>query len=125
MTKGTKAPFCQFCPFCPGLVTSKETPAVTVSSSYATDSGPQNQPHDGSAHQVSTTEDISGSSLLLLTVEQAAKRLGIGRTTCYALVSSGEIESVPVGRLRRIPAECLSDYVNRLREMSRTTLTAA
>jgi len=52
---------------------------------------------------------------LVLTIEQAAKRLGIGRTLMYALVTSGEIESVTIGRLRRIPVECLSEYVNRLR----------
>ncbi|GAA1617497.1 excisionase family DNA-binding protein [Kribbella alba] len=45
---------------------------------------------------------------LLLTVEAAAARLGIGRTFAYAIVKSGELESVPVGRLRRIPAECMS-----------------
>jgi excisionase family DNA binding protein len=56
---------------------------------------------------------------LLLTVEEAAKRLGIGRTTFYGLVMSGEIESVPLGRLRRIPAECLTEYVERLRANAR------
>jgi excisionase family DNA binding protein len=44
---------------------------------------------------------------LLLTVEEAAKRLRLGRTLVYRLISSGELESVTVGRLRRIPAECL------------------
>jgi excisionase family DNA binding protein len=57
----------------------------------------------------------SDATPLVLTIEQAAKRLGIGRTLMYALVSSGEIESVTIGRLRRIPVECLTEYVNRLR----------
>jgi excisionase family DNA binding protein len=52
---------------------------------------------------------------LLLTVEQAADRLGIGRTLAYALVSADEIESVHIGRLRRIPADALPAFVNRLR----------
>lgn len=73
---------------------------------------------------MSTTEDVSVAPLLL-TVEQAAKRLGVGRTTFYALVMSGEIESVPLGRLRRIPAECLDEYVERLRSRIRTDVTAA
>ncbi|OJF09780.1 helix-turn-helix domain-containing protein [Couchioplanes caeruleus] len=55
---------------------------------------------------------------LVLTIEQAAQRLGIGRTLMYALVSSGEIESVTIGRLRRIPAQCLTEYVDRLRQQS-------
>ena len=53
---------------------------------------------------------------LLLTVEQAAERLRLGRTTVYALISTGELESVTIGRLRRIPAEALPEYVSRLRQ---------
>jgi excisionase family DNA binding protein len=52
---------------------------------------------------------------LLLTVEEAARRLRLGRTLVYRLISSGELESVTVGRLRRVPAECLADYVAGLR----------
>ncbi len=62
---------------------------------------------------------------LVLTIEQAAKRLGIGRTLMYALVTSGEVESVTIGRLRRIPARCLTEYVNRLLEQDSTSSTAA
>ncbi|MFD7446672.1 helix-turn-helix domain-containing protein [Streptomyces sp. NPDC059909] len=57
-------------------------------------------------------------TLLLLTVEEAARRLGIGRTTCFALIASGELESVKVGSLRRIPSDALAAYVARLREVS-------
>lgn len=56
-----------------------------------------------------------GSAPALLTVEEAARRLRIGRTLCFRLVSSGELESVVIGRLRRIPPAALDDYVNRLR----------
>lgn len=52
---------------------------------------------------------------LLLRVEEAALRLGIGRTSMYRLVMSGEVESVQIGGLRRIPAPCLEEYVERLR----------
>jgi excisionase family DNA binding protein len=52
---------------------------------------------------------------LLLTVEEAARRLRLGRTLVYRLISSGELESVKVGRLRRVPAECLPEYVATLR----------
>jgi excisionase family DNA binding protein len=62
---------------------------------------------------------------LVLTIEQAAKRLGIGRTLMYALVTSGEIESVTIGRLRRIPAECITEYVNRLRQQGAILPAAA
>jgi excisionase family DNA binding protein len=52
---------------------------------------------------------------IVLTVEQAAERLGIGRTLMYSLVSSGAVESVTIGRLRRIPADALVTYVESLR----------
>jgi excisionase family DNA binding protein len=52
---------------------------------------------------------------IVLTVEQAAERLGIGRTLMYSLVSSGSVESVTIGRLRRIPADALVRYVESLR----------
>ena len=51
---------------------------------------------------------------LLLTVEEAADQLGIGRTLAFALVKDGEIESVRIGRLRRIPADALGRYLDRL-----------
>lgn len=51
---------------------------------------------------------------VLLTVEAAAERLSIGRTMMYALVKSGDVESVCIGRLRRIPATALDSYARRL-----------
>jgi excisionase family DNA binding protein len=53
--------------------------------------------------------------VLLLKVEEAAARLGIARTLMYRLVRTGEVESVLVGRLRRIPVACLEEYVEELR----------
>lgn len=55
------------------------------------------------------------SSRVLLTVEAAAGRLSIGRTTMYALIKTGAVESVLVGRLRRIPADALTHYLEQLR----------
>lgn len=51
---------------------------------------------------------------VLLTVEAAAEQLSFSRTRMYQLLKDGEIESVKVGRLRRIPAEALTVYVRRL-----------
>lgn len=50
----------------------------------------------------------------LLTVEQFAERVNMGRTTAYAKVAAGEVESVKIGKLRRIPAEEVDRYVDRL-----------
>ncbi|GAA3621330.1 hypothetical protein GCM10022267_04390 [Lentzea roselyniae] len=51
---------------------------------------------------------------IVLTVEQAAKRLNIGRTLMYELVTTGVVESVHIGRLRRVPLQALTNYVNKL-----------
>lgn len=48
---------------------------------------------------------------LLLTVEEAAEALSIGRSALYDLLRLGKIESIRVGRSRRIPRESLHRYV--------------
>ncbi|MBD3004333.1 excisionase family DNA-binding protein [Streptomyces sp. 5-10] len=65
----------------------------------------------------SATDD---PTLVLLTVEEAARRLRIGRTTCFALIRAGELESIPVGRLRRVPADAPAAYVARRRAEQRS-----
>ncbi|ABW14892.1 DNA binding domain, excisionase family [Parafrankia sp. EAN1pec] len=52
---------------------------------------------------------------LLLTPAEAAELLGVGRTTIYELMNSGDIPSVRIGRARRIPAADLVAFVDRLR----------
>lgn len=51
---------------------------------------------------------------LLLTVRQAAELLGVGRTTLYELMDSGELHSVHRGASRRVPLWAAYDYVDRL-----------
>jgi excisionase family DNA binding protein len=51
---------------------------------------------------------------LLVTPEEAARRLSVGRTTIYELMSSGELQSVNIGRCRRVPVSSLSSFVSRL-----------
>ena len=56
---------------------------------------------------------------LMLTVEEAARRLSVSRTTLYDLLQRGEIESVHIGSLRRVPVDCLEDFVTRCRREGR------
>lgn len=58
-------------------------------------------------------------TLVLLTVEEAARRLRVGRTTCYGLIRSGELESIDIGRLRRVPADAPAAYLARRRAARR------
>ncbi|EFL01398.1 conserved hypothetical protein [Streptomyces sp. SPB78] len=53
------------------------------------------------------------TTLVALTVAEAARRIGIGRTKLYEYVTSGEISSVKIGSLRRIPAEAVNDFLAR------------
>ena len=72
-----------------------------------------------------STSTAYDPTLVALTVEEAARRLSVGRTTMYALLASGEIPSVTVGRLRRIPAEALNDYVAARTRLTRSTVALA
>jgi excisionase family DNA binding protein len=53
---------------------------------------------------------------LLLTPQEAAAVLSIGRTKVYELMESGLLESVTIGRCRRVPAEALAPFVEALRQ---------
>jgi excisionase family DNA binding protein len=50
---------------------------------------------------------------ILLTVDEAATSLSLGRTYLYRLLMSKEIASVKVGRVRRVPLSALTEYVAR------------
>ena len=52
---------------------------------------------------------------VLLTVDEAAHRLGIGRSHAYIFVMKGELESVKIGKSRRIPATAIDAFIARLR----------
>lgn len=55
---------------------------------------------------------MSSEGRIVLTIEEAAQRLGIGRTTMYGLVKAGAIRTITIGRLRRVPLSCLQEYVD-------------
>lgn len=56
------------------------------------------------------------SEQLLLTVADVCERTQLSRATVYRLLASGAIESVRIGRSRRIPLDALQAWVNGLRE---------
>ncbi|BDD73573.1 helix-turn-helix domain-containing protein [Streptomyces violaceoruber] len=55
--------------------------------------------------------DAGEPAPVLLTVEEAARCLRVGRTTCYALIRAGELESLTIGGLRRVPADAPAAYL--------------
>ena len=51
---------------------------------------------------------------VLLTAEEAADALSIGRTKLYELVALGLLRSVQIGKSRRIPVSAIHEFVDRL-----------
>jgi excisionase family DNA binding protein len=51
---------------------------------------------------------------VLVSVEEAATMLSLGRTSVYMLVRRNELQSTKIGRTRRVLVSSLYDYVSRL-----------
>jgi excisionase family DNA binding protein len=49
----------------------------------------------------------------LLSIEQAARALDIGRTALYSEIGAGRIRSVKVGRRRLVPSSAISEIASR------------
>jgi excisionase family DNA binding protein len=56
---------------------------------------------------------------ILYTLQEAADLLRISRTKLYELLDAHELESVHIGRSRKIPADALRAYVDGLRTRER------
>ena len=60
--------------------------------------------------------EVGEDALGMFTVPEAAVLMRLGRRTVWRMVASGEIESVKMGRSRRIPRQAVADYQDRLRK---------
>lgn len=65
----------------------------------------------------------AGEPLLLLTVEQARRRMQCGRAGIYQLINSGELASVKLGGCRRIPVSAVEDWITGMLDRSRGVRT--
>ena len=59
---------------------------------------------------------------LLLKPSEAFKAMSIGRSTGYALIASGELPSVRIGRAVRVPVDGLREWVKRQTEKNDSTV---
>lgn len=57
---------------------------------------------------------------MLLTVDEASRLLGIGKTRLYELMRSGDIPSLRVGKSRRIPVREVEAWIERLLDEQRS-----
>lgn len=55
---------------------------------------------------------------LLYSLDDAADLLSVGKRKVETLVADGELETVTIGRRRLVPAESLTEYVDRLKAAS-------
>jgi|GEM_PF-1690111 excisionase family DNA binding protein len=74
-------------------------------------------PH-GTAAAVGGEPADPGPTPLLLTIPEACRVLGLGRTTMYELMGAGEVEVVHIGRAARIPVQSIERFIARLRSAS-------
>jgi excisionase family DNA binding protein len=51
---------------------------------------------------------------VLLTAEEVAESLKIGRCKVYDLIRTGELQSIKIGRLRRIPVDSVHAFAQRM-----------
>ena len=62
--------------------------------------------HEGARHGAQSYD-----LRVLFTVEEAAHALGIGRTRMFELIHIGAVETVLIGRLRRVPVDALHAFI--------------
>jgi len=55
---------------------------------------------------------------LLVTVREAARRIGFGRSFTYDLIRRGELKSLKIGAARRVLVSDIHDFVRKLKEAS-------
>jgi excisionase family DNA binding protein len=63
-----------------------------------------------------TTAPLIAEPPHLLRVEDAARLLGVGRSTAYDLIAAGLLRSVKIGRRRLVPREAITETIDRLEE---------
>lgn len=51
-------------------------------------------------------------------VNDAARMIGVGRTKLYELISSGELETVKIGKATRVTTASLHELVRRQKKMN-------
>jgi len=64
-----------------------------------------------SSEDVSVARDLEKMEPLLLRITEVATMLGLGRTKVCALVRTGELPVVRIGRSVRVPRDALQDWI--------------
>ncbi len=62
-----------------------------------------------------TTTTTDSAPRWLLSIPEACKGLGVGRSTFYEMVARGDVEVVRIGRRALVPVAAIEAYVQGLR----------
>jgi excisionase family DNA binding protein len=54
--------------------------------------------------------------VLLIRIDEAARRLGLGRSMTYRFIQSGELPSIKIGGARRVLVADLGVFIKRLQD---------
>ena len=87
----------------PKRVRKKVTPSAP--------SAPSASGASGASAELSEPKQLPYTTELLLSVDQAARKLGVGRSLTYKLIFDGVLPSLMVGRFRRVPLADLEQYI--------------
>jgi excisionase family DNA binding protein len=58
--------------------------------------------------------EVTGVVRLLLRPEEVAQALNVGRSTVFELMRTGELRSVKIGALRRVPTDAVNEFLDGL-----------
>jgi excisionase family DNA binding protein len=56
--------------------------------------------------------EVTGVVRLLLRPEEVAQALNVGRSTVFELMRTGELRSVKIGALRRVPTDAVTEFLD-------------
>ncbi len=68
----------------------------------------------GATMTISTVAPSQQPAKLLFSIPEAAAQLSLGQTVVWKLISTGQLNSVKVGRSRRVPWTALQAFVTSL-----------
>jgi predicted DNA-binding transcriptional regulator AlpA len=69
---------------------------------------------------MSKTDVVPINERLMLSVSETLEATGLSRTSFYALVASGDLQTFTVGRSRYVPGDSLRAWIKRQVEMPST-----
>src|SRR6266852_4749672 len=92
-----------------GLITA--TPGTTRGTRQGVNPGRRKN----GARAMATEKNAHHGSRRLYSALEAATLLGVGRTYMFHLIATRQIESVKIGKLRKVPSDALDEYIDRLR----------